>query len=68
MVLTEEDKPFFCLCCSQVLSADNAHALFRTGFYRAEIPLGICSECSGLNFVKNAGLSTIDWYNRSDIH
>ncbi|MBB6676861.1 hypothetical protein [Cohnella lubricantis] len=63
----EPPRRFYCLACSEVLETDRVHALFKTGFYRSEIPLGICSVCSGLNFVKKAGLAAIDWYNRSDI-
>jgi len=62
-----EVQRFHCIGCLQALPMDRANDLFKTGFFRNEIPLGLCSVCSGLNFVKKAGLRPNDWYNRSDI-
>ncbi|RUS45303.1 hypothetical protein [Cohnella sp. AR92] len=36
---------FYCLSCEQMKEIDPSAAVFKTGFYRTEYPLGYCREC-----------------------
>ncbi|MFB9278541.1 hypothetical protein [Cohnella cellulosilytica] len=36
---------FYCVKCEQLKTIEQAGLLFRTGFYRAQYPLGCCVNC-----------------------
>lgn len=49
---------FYCVKCSKLLVVDRAKQLFRTGYYRIQYPLGLCSSCARLNLVKKTETAT----------
>jgi hypothetical protein len=41
-----QDKDrFYCVCCSNMFDQDEAHIIFRTGFFKNVHPLGCCKKC-----------------------
>ncbi|MFD0714306.1 hypothetical protein [Paenibacillus sp. GCM10027626] len=44
--MQKEKERFCCVCCFQLLSFEQAHIVFRTGFYRIIHPLGCCGHCA----------------------
>lgn len=36
---------FYCVACNQIVRKDNAHKLFRTGYFRIHYRLGCCESC-----------------------
>ncbi|GGD75967.1 hypothetical protein [Paenibacillus nasutitermitis] len=36
---------FCCVCCEVMFSQEEAHLIFRTGFFRNIHPLGYCKAC-----------------------
>ncbi len=39
------ESTFFCVACSSVVDKEKAEVIFRTGFYKVSMQLGICKEC-----------------------
>jgi hypothetical protein len=34
-----------CVCCTQMVKLEDAHVVFKTGFYQAKYPLSVCCKC-----------------------
>lgn len=43
--MIREDR-FYCLSCSLEKPVQSSGRLFRTGFYRSEMRLGLCAGCT----------------------
>jgi len=41
----QERNQFCCVCCEVMYSQEEAHMIFRTGFFRNIHPLGYCKAC-----------------------
>lgn len=41
-----QENSFFCVYCREIKSRELAGTVFRTGFYKAAMRLGICEPCS----------------------
>lgn len=39
------DYTIFCVGCSSVVDKEKAERIFRTGFYKVSMRLGICAAC-----------------------
>lgn len=39
------DSAFYCVACSSVVDKEKAESIFRTGFYKVSMQLGICKAC-----------------------
>jgi hypothetical protein len=46
---------FYCLVCGLVVSAQPTDRIFRTGFYRSEMRIGVCGQCRGKGMTEIAG-------------
>jgi hypothetical protein len=40
---------FFCVGCSSVVDKEKAERVFRTGYYKVSMRLGICMACEHMN-------------------
>ncbi|WP_182299447.1 hypothetical protein [Cohnella cholangitidis] len=45
----EQSVLFYCVKCNQLKTMEQAGVLFRTGYYRAQYPLGCCVHCEHLS-------------------
>ncbi len=43
--MKEQAVLFYCVKCEQLKTIEQAGILFRTGYYRAQYPLGCCVNC-----------------------
>ena len=41
----QEKVRFCCVCCGNMLGAEEASIIFRTGFFKVVHPLGCCKMC-----------------------
>ncbi|XID92827.1 hypothetical protein ACF3MZ_30995 [Paenibacillaceae bacterium WGS1546] len=44
----EQTVLFYCVKCERLKPIEQAEALFRTGYYRTQYPLGCCVHCNRL--------------------
>lgn len=43
--MLQEDR-IYCVCCHDVMPTEQAATVFRTGYYKSSMRLGLCSTCS----------------------
>lgn len=43
--MLQEDR-IYCVCCHDVMPTEQAASVFRTGYYKSSMRLGLCSTCS----------------------
>lgn len=43
--MIKEDR-FYCLGCQHVMEKEKARKVFRTGYYRCDMRLGLCMDCA----------------------
>lgn len=46
---------FYCLACGLEVPAKPSDRIFRTGFYRSEMRIGMCGQCRGKGKTETAG-------------
>lgn len=44
-----KEMKMYCICCCQLVAQEGSARVFRTGFFRDDIPIGICCSCSKLS-------------------
>lgn len=41
----ENELKMYCICCRRIVSMIEGVSVFKTGFYRYDMPMGICGKC-----------------------
>lgn len=49
----------YCVRCCRVVSHGEGGSLFRTGFFKNDIPMGICQDCSKIPPLQSTLMETL---------
>lgn len=41
-----QENRIYCVCCTNIVPTEQAASVFRTGYYKSSMRLGLCSPCS----------------------
>jgi len=55
-MMKEHSVLFYCVKCEQLKTMEQAGLLFRTGYYRAQYPLGCCVHCKLMTMARTVEL------------